>query len=49
MIAKIGKSGTYVFGDKITAADVFFYPQILATKMRWGVDLSNLPNVTRIL
>jgi glutathione S-transferase len=49
LINKIGKSGKYVFGDQITAADLFFYPQVLATKKRWNVDLSALPNVTRIL
>lgn len=49
LIMRLGKSGKYVFGDEITAADVFFYPQILATKSRWKVDLSQYPNVTRIL
>ncbi len=42
-------SEKYVFGNEITAADVFFYPQVLATKARWGVDLSPYPNVTKIL
>ena len=49
LIVRNGNSGKYVFGDKITAGDVFFYPQVMATKMRWGVDLSPYPNVTRIL
>lgn len=42
-------SGKYVFGDQITAADILFYPQVTATKVRWGNDLSQYPNVTRIL
>jgi glutathione S-transferase len=41
---ELGTSGKYVFGDEITAADVFFYPQVLATKSRWNVDLSPLPS-----
>jgi len=45
LITKIGKSGKYVFGDSITAADIFFYPQVYATKNRWGVDLSPYPNI----
>lgn len=49
MIVRLGTSDKYVFGNKITAADVFFYPQVVATKLRWGVDLSPFKNVTRIL
>lgn len=49
MLSLNNAGGKYVFGDKITAGDVLFYPQVMATKMRWGVDLSPFPNVTRVL
>jgi glutathione S-transferase len=45
----MGKSGKYVFGDTITAADILFYPQVLATQSRWSVNISHHPNVNRIL
>ena len=32
----------FAFGDKITAADVFFYPQIIAS-IRRGVDITAYP------
>ncbi len=40
---------TYIFGEEVTAADVFFYPQIMATKNRFQVDISPYQNITRIL
>jgi maleylacetoacetate isomerase len=49
LINKLGKSEKYVFGNTITAADVFFYPQVLGTKSRWGVDLAPFSNISRIL
>lgn len=33
----------FAFGDKITAADVFFYPQIIAATKRMGVDITKYP------
>ena len=49
MIKHYGKSGKYIFGDQITCADIFFYPQIMNTKRRWKIDISHLTETTRIL
>jgi glutathione S-transferase len=38
----------FAFGDKITAADIFFYPQIYAATKRLGVDLTKYPTCERL-
>ena len=32
--------GLYVFGDGLTGADVFFYPQVYNAKVRYGIEIS---------
>ena len=49
MIKHYGRSGKYIFGDQLTCADIFFYPQIMSTKYRWKIDISRLPETSRIL
>lgn len=49
LLTRLGQSDKYVFGNKITAADVLFYPQAMATKKRWEVDMTPYPNASRIL
>lgn len=49
LIVNHNNGGPFVFGDEISCADVFFYPQIMNTKNRFKVDISAYPNVTRIL
>jgi glutathione S-transferase len=49
LIAQNNKGSPYIFGDEVSCADVFFYPQIMNTKNRFKVDISGYPNVTRIL
>jgi glutathione S-transferase len=48
LIGKYNKGGNYVFGDAITAADVFFYPQIYNAKNRFNLDIKPYPNVSRV-
>jgi glutathione S-transferase len=36
--------GKYVFGDKITAADIFFYPQVIAATTRFGANIKDYKN-----
>ena len=38
-----------MFGDEITAADIFFYPQVLATKSKWNISLEPHPSLNKIL
>ena len=38
-----GNIKKYAFGDKITAADIFFYPQIITATKRLGVDITKYP------
>lgn len=33
----------FAFGDKITAADIFFYPQLYTATKRLGVDITKYP------
>ncbi len=40
-------SGTYSFGDQVTAADVFLVPQVFGAQ-RFKVDLSACPNILRV-
>lgn len=49
MIIQHNKGTRFIFGDEITAADVFFYPQIMNTVHRHKIDISPFPNVCRIL
>ena len=49
LVSQSSDNGKYVFGDEITCADVFFYPQIMNTKNRFKVDITPYPNVCRIL
>ncbi|KRX10514.1 Thioredoxin-like fold [Pseudocohnilembus persalinus] len=39
----------YCFGDKITLADVYLYPQIMGSIRRFNLDVSQYPNLTRIM
>ena len=48
LIGKYNKGGNYVFGDAITAADVFFYPQVYNAKNRFNLDIKPYPNVSRV-
>ena len=38
-------SSNYSFGDEISAADVFLYPQLDIAQARYNVDLSKLPKL----
>lgn len=42
-------SGKYSFGDQVTAADVFLYPQASASEARWKADLSKYKNIHRVM
>ena len=42
------EDGKYVFGEDITLADVFLYPQIYNSKNRFNLDLKPYPNVSRV-
>lgn len=37
--------GKYCFGDEITAADLFFVPQVQGGVARFNVSLDDYPNV----
>ncbi len=41
-----GKSGAFLFGDTLTAADCFLVPQCFAAR-RFGVDVAMFPNLNR--
>ncbi len=41
--------GAYAFGDQITAADVFLYPQVSASIARWNADIVKYPNLKHVL
>ena len=43
-----GTKGKYCFGDNITVADLFFYPQILAAVHRFGIDINKYPIIKGI-
>jgi maleylacetoacetate isomerase len=47
MLARSSKK--YCFGDELTAADVFLYPQALASVNRFGAVLSNYQNIDRVM
>lgn len=49
LLAQSNNGSPYAFGDEITCADIFFYPQIMATKNRFKVDIAPFPNVSRVL
>jgi glutathione S-transferase len=49
MIIKNNNGSDYIFGEKISCADVFFYPQIMASKHRFKIDITPYKNVSRIL
>jgi len=40
-------SGTYCFGESLTAADCFLVPQVFASK-RFNIELSRFPLIRRI-
>lgn len=42
-------SKKYSFGDQLSAADVFLYPQALASAARYGAVLANYPNIDRVV
>lgn len=42
------KGGKFVFGDVLTAADVFLYPQVFNSKTRYHLDMSAYPNINRV-
>ncbi len=48
MAKESSKGKPYVFGDEITGADVLLYPQIYNAKNRYGMDLSEFTNISRI-
>ncbi len=37
-----------MFGNQITAADVFLYPQVYNSIARYNLDISGWPNIQRI-
>jgi glutathione S-transferase len=39
----------YCFGDRLSAADLFLYPQAIASVNRWGADLSKYKNVDKVM
>ena len=46
---KENKFGDYAFGNQITSADIFLYPQVLASRNRAGIDLSPYPRIYKVL
>ncbi len=46
---KENKFGDYAFGKDITAADIFLYPQALASRNRAGIDLSRYPRIEKVV
>ena len=48
LIQQQNKGGKYVFGDDVTGADVFLFPQVYNAKVRYGIDIKEYPNVFRI-
>lgn len=47
MLAK--SKGKYCFGDNITLADVFFYPQVMGGIARFGVNIKDYPLSQEVL
>ncbi|EQC31024.1 maleylacetoacetate isomerase [Saprolegnia diclina VS20] len=43
----VTSAGTYCFGDTLSMADVYLYPQVFNARF-YHVDLSAFPNITRI-
>jgi glutathione S-transferase len=41
--------GKYCFGDDLTLADCFFYPQVLGGINRFGVEIDKYPNSRHVL
>jgi glutathione S-transferase len=48
MLVQQNKGGKFVFGDSVTCADVFLYPQIYNSIIRYNIDLSPYPKLLRI-
>ena len=46
-LEKLASDGPYVFGDEVTAADVFLVPQLYNAR-RFNVDVSDFPKLVRI-
>jgi len=42
------KEGKYCFGDEITLADAFFYPQVMGGIVRFGVNIEEYPHSKRV-
>lgn len=43
------KVGDFSFGNEITAADIFLYPQVLASRNRAGINLDPYQRISRVL
>ena len=43
-----GTKGKYCFGDTLTAADLFFHPQVAAAVERFGIDINQFPVIKGI-
>lgn len=41
--------GKFSFGDSVTMADLFLYPQVVSSVEKFGVDLINYPNLKAIV
>lgn len=41
--------GKYCFGDEVTLADAFFYPQVLGGIARFGVKIEEFPLSKEVL
>ncbi len=46
-LEKLASDGPYVFGDEVSAADVFLVPQLYNAR-RFNVDVSDFPKLVRI-
>ena len=47
LVEKLSSDGPYVFGDEVSAADVFLVPQVYNAR-RFNVDVSDFPKLVRI-
>ena len=43
------KSGIYSFGDQLSLADIFLFPQAIANRDRFNYDLTKHPNINRVV
>lgn len=39
----VKSKGKFCFGDNLTLADVFFYPQVMGGIARFGVNIKDYP------